>query len=120
MLDDGYGAPTEGWGWVDNSQVANNGDQTVTVSVLDNSTSTQGPDQWGGFFRQLIGQGVNYAINKDAVTSGVAPRYGTSASGQPVYMGQPVAQQGMGKNTMILALGVVGVVLVLAMALRKG
>lgn len=107
MLDDENGAP-DGWTWVDNSMTPNNGDQTVAAGVLDNSTSTQGPDEWGGFWKGLIGKGFDYAVKKDAVTSGVMPRYGTAASGQPVYMGTAAKPSGIsltGNTLLLLGLG---------------
>lgn len=104
---------TESWAWVDNSQTPQNGDQTIDNSVLGNSTSTQGPDQWTGFFKELVGAGFAYAIQKDAVSSGVTPRYTTQA-GQPVYAGQAAPATGGISTKSLLLIGAIGVGLVLA------
>lgn len=108
LVEKDYVEPSDevpaGWDWVDNSATPQNGPQTITKGVLDNATDTSGPDSWGGFWKGLIGKGVDYAIKKDAVTSGVVPR-GMAASGQPVYMGAPYqAQSGLnlGGNTLLL------------------
>lgn len=110
------------WDWVDNSQVPQNGENTVTLGVLDNATVTQGPDKWTGWFQSMAGTIIDYAAKKDLITSGVAPR-GTSASGQPVYMTNPQGYNAYGQaqsqpaNNTLLLLGL-GVALVFA--LQKG
>ena len=105
----------DSWAWVDNSATANNGPQTVAVGVMDNSTTSSGPDEWGGFFRAMIGQSVNYAMQKDAVTSGLKPSY--SASGQPVYMASVQPTAGISKNALML--GAVGLLVVGVLVLKK-
>jgi hypothetical protein len=114
----------EYWKWVENSHNANNGPQVVSAKVLGNATVQEGPDEWGGFFRSLISQGFGYAVQKDAVASGLLPRAGssgTAANGQPVYMtdarGQAVAT-GMPNGTVMLLLG--GALLAGVLLLRKG
>jgi hypothetical protein len=108
------------WDWVDNSQTPQNGPDVIAKGVMDNATVSQGNDQWGGWFRSIASGVIDYAAEKDLITSGVAPRMGTAASGQPVYMQSPygkVQQQPQGiSNTMLLAfLGVA-----MALALKKG
>lgn len=97
----------DGWVWVENSHNSNNGPEVVTNSVLHNSTENQGPDQWTGFFKELVGTGFAYALKKDAVTSGVVPKASSyTSTGQPVYMPTQAAPVNM--NLLLVGALVVG------------
>jgi hypothetical protein len=58
--------------------------QVQTNSAFVQQTAdTAGQDRWSGWFQNLIGTGVNYAIQKDARQSGLV--LATAPNGQPIY-----------------------------------
>lgn len=110
----------EGWVWIENSHNAQNGDDVVTNSVLNNATTTEGPDKWGGFFKEfgigeMVKAGFAYALQKDAVTSGVTPKVtAVTSTGQPIYQTVPTAQP-VNMNLLLI----VGIVVAGVLALKK-
>lgn len=73
--------------WLDNtwSTVSGGGSDVATVSA-DNSN---GSNSWGGFFQNLIGGAVQYAVQKDAAKNNL--QFG-GATQQPVqYVQAPAA-----------------------------
>jgi hypothetical protein len=94
---------TEGdWGpdlWTDpTGNNANNGAQVVSNDVLTQSTVSEGPDRWTGFFQNIVGTVTKYAVQRDAAKNGLLQ--GTAANGQPVYSAQPQAVATVGGMNM--------------------
>lgn len=108
---------TEGdWGpdlWTDpTGDNTNNGPQVQANDVMTQSTLSDGPDLWTGFFQNLIGSATKYAIQRDAAKSGL--QQGTAANGQPVYSAPPAALSVGGMNTgglLIIGAAILGAVL---------
>ena len=114
---------TEGdWGpdlWTDpTGNNANNGPQVQANDVLTQSTVSDGPDKWTGFFQNLIGTTAKYAIQRDAVKSGL--QQGTAANGQPIYSAQPAVSVGGMNTTGLLIIGGAIVGAVLLVTAKKG
>ena len=85
--------------------------------VFTQSTVSDGPDKWTGFFQNLIGTTAKYAIQRDAVKSGL--QQGTAANGQPVYSAAPATVGGM-NTTGLLIIGAAIVGAVLLVTANKG
>lgn len=113
----------EGWDiaqWADPSgTAANNGPQVQGQDILTNSTESQGPDKWTGFFQGILSNVTQYAINKDAARNNLRPV--TLPNGQPAYgtatrpgaTGGTQYVQGVSNNAAILiGAAIVGVLLV--------
>ena len=112
----------EGWDiaqWADPSgTAANNGQQVQGQDILTNSTESQGPDKWTGFFQGILSKVTQHAINKDAARNNLWPV--TLPNGQPAYgtaarpaVGGTQYVQGVSNNAAILiGAAIVGVLLV--------
>jgi hypothetical protein len=100
------------WGpetWLDpTGTTANNGPQVMANDVLTQSTVSNGQDKWTGFFQNLIGNTVKYAVQRDAARSGLTQ--GTAANGQPIYTAMPQQQAGTGLSTGVVLLVLGGIV----------
>lgn len=74
---------------------------TVTYDLVSNrqEVTSDGPDQWTGWFKGIAETLVNYGIAKDMAQT-------TMQANQPVYQpvtySQPVAQQGINGGTVLL------------------
>ena len=80
----------------------------IATQTADNSTGT---DSWGGFFQNLAGTALQYAIAKDSAQTS-AP-----ATGQPVVyvQSQPQQAQGVQQVPPIILLGGLGLLAYMAL-----
>jgi len=110
------------WGpdtWSDDTGTTpNNGPQVQGNSVLTNATVTEGADRWSGWLQGIASNVIGYAVQKDALKSGLVPS--RAANGQPVYAPasayQPTAAGGVSMGTLLI----VGAVVVGVMLASKG
>lgn len=103
--------------WMDpTGTTPQNGPQVQANDVLTQSTVTNGPDKWGGQLAALLDKGVSYALQKDAIKSGLVPR--TAANGTQTY--QAAGPGAMNMNALWVIGAAVAVSLVLVALTKKG
>lgn len=97
----GIQAPA-GLSWWDNTYEADAPGGSKAADVAANTTSS-GNDGWSGYWKDMLGTVVSYAIQKDAAQSGL--NVSTPAASQPVYV-QQAASQAIPPGLLLLGLGV--------------
>jgi hypothetical protein len=94
-----------------------NGPQVQASDVLTQTTTATGQDSWSGTLRNLLQTATGYALQKDAIKSGLTPVRTTT--GQTAFV--PTSQAGsVATNPMTWVVVGVAVFAAIAIATHKG
>lgn len=103
-----------------NATADTNGVDVQSNGILDNSTVSNGNDQYGGIWNsvgQAFQQGLNYAVAKDAAKHGLVRT--TTPTGQTAYtQRRSLLPQGANGGAVLLLVGVAVGAVILAKAVK--